>query len=110
VKLLFDQNLSPCLVRFLSDICPASIHVRDVGLEKADDRLLWDYAATHGLTIVTKDADLHQMSFLYGHPPKVIWIQTGNCSTNDIEAILRDHYDELITFQNDAESSFLALT
>ena len=108
MNILFDQNLSPHLVRLLSDIYPASIDVRDVGLANTDDRVLWDYAASHGLTIVTKDADLHQMSFLYGHPPKIVWIQRGNCSTNDIEAILRDHYGDVIAFQNDAESSFLA--
>ena len=34
-----------------------------------------------GYTIVTKDADFRQRSFLLGPPPKVIWIGLGNCST-----------------------------
>lgn len=109
MKLLFDQNLSPRLVHLVTDLCPDSLHVRDVGLERADDRALWDYASSHGLTIVTKDADLHQMSFLYGHPPKVVWIQRGNCSTHEIEGILRARYNDLVAFENDIESSFLAL-
>jgi len=46
------------------------MHVRDVGLERADDQAIWDYAKAHGLTIITKDSDLHQLSFLYGHPPE----------------------------------------
>jgi len=37
VKLLFDQNLSPNLVARLADIVPQSHHVREAGLERADD-------------------------------------------------------------------------
>lgn len=109
MKLLFDQNLSPLLAGSLTDLYPGSIHVREVGLERADDQVVWNYASRHGLTIVTKDADLHQMSFLYGHPPKVVWIQTGNCSTGEIEKILRTRYNDLIVFERDSATSFLAL-
>lgn len=109
MKLLFDQNLSPHLVSLLTDLYPGSIHVRDIGLERADDQVVWDYAASHQLMIVTKDADLHQMSFLYGHPPKVVWIQRGNCSTNEIEMLLRSRHNDLIVFEGDPASSFLAL-
>jgi hypothetical protein len=41
MKLLFDENLSPQLVRLLSDLFPDSVHVRDVGLETADDAVVW---------------------------------------------------------------------
>ena len=109
MKLLFDQNLSPRLVRLLTDLFPGSIHVRDVGMERANDQVVWNYAAKQGVTIVTKDADLHQMSFLHGHPPKVVWVQRGNCSTQEIEEILRVRYDDIVAFEGDAEGSFLAL-
>ncbi len=91
------------------DLFHGSIHVRDVGMERANDQVVWNYAAKQGLTIVTKDADLHQMSFLHGHPPKVVWVQRGNCSTHEIEKILRVRYDNLVAFEGDAEGSFLAL-
>jgi predicted nuclease of predicted toxin-antitoxin system len=109
VKLLFDQDLSPRLVGLLTDLYPGSTHVRDVGFEKADDQVVWDYSIGYGLTIVTKDADLHQMSFLYGHPPKVVWIQRGNCSTDEIEMLLRSRHNDLMAFDGDPVSSFLAL-
>ena len=109
MKLLFDQNLSHHLVGLLTDLYPGSIHVRHVGLERADDRVVWDYAIDHELAIVTKDADLHQMSFLYGHPPKVVWIQRGNCSTSEVEKILRTRYHDLTAFEGDPASSFIAL-
>jgi len=66
MKLLFDENLSHKLVRLLEDLLPNSIHVRDVGLKAADDPLVWEYAKDNGLILVSKDADMHQRSFLFG--------------------------------------------
>lgn len=109
MRLLFHQNLSPRLAGLLTNLYPGSIHVRDVELERADDQAVWSYAINHRLMIVTTDADLHQMSFLYGHPPKVVWIQRGNCSTNEIASILRTRHNDLAAFERDPESSFLAL-
>jgi predicted nuclease of predicted toxin-antitoxin system len=110
VRLLFDQNLSPRLVQALVDCYPGSIHVRDVGLQSSPDEAVWSYAAEHGLTIVSKDADFHQRSFLIGHPPKVVWIRRGNCSTSDIEALLRARRDDLAAFEHDSVKTFLALS
>ncbi len=109
MKLLFDQNLSPRLVKALADIYPGSVHVRDVGLNNALDESVWDYAIRHGLTIISKDSDFHQRSFLFGHPPKVVWIRRGNCSTKEIEAILRAHHTDLQGFEQGKEGAFLTL-
>ena len=94
MKLLFDQNLSPSLVDSLADIYPESVHVQSVGLDRAADRAVWDFARLQNLVIVTKDADFLESSLIAGAPPKVVWIRRGNCSTSDVEAILRRHFDE----------------
>lgn len=65
MKLLFDQNLSPRLAQRLRDLYPGSLHVRDAGLESADDVAVWEYAREHGFTLVSKDSDFRQMSFVY---------------------------------------------
>jgi predicted nuclease of predicted toxin-antitoxin system len=109
VKLLLDQNLSPRLAHVLRDVYPECAHVRDVGLERADDDQLWNYAAAHGYVIVSKDSDFHQRSFLFGHPPKVIWIRRGNCSTSEIETALRYARERIAAFIADAEESFLVV-
>ena len=74
MKLLFDENLAPALVDELADIFRESTHVRQVGLKSSPDGKVWDYAAEMGYAIVTKDADFRQRSFVFGPPPKVIWI------------------------------------
>jgi len=109
VKLLFDQNLSPSLVSALRDLYPGSVHVRDVGLQDASGETVWKYAAQHRLAITSKDADFHQRSFLFGHPPKVIWIRRGNCSTSEIHGILRARHGEIRAFEENTEGAFLAL-
>ena len=109
VRLLFDQNLSPRLVAALADRYPGSVHVRDAGLATADDATVWAYASAQGLTIVSKDGDFHQRSLVFGHPPKVIWVRRGNCSTATIAALLRDHHAELAAFAADPEAAFVAL-
>ena len=109
MKLLFDENLSPKLTKLLSDVYPDSTHVRDVGLARADDDVVWEYAAKRGFAIVSKDADFHQRSFVHGHPPKVVWIRRGNCSTVEIERILREHEVETAAFECDPNGAFLEL-
>ena len=110
MRLLFDENLAPRLVAAVVDLHPGSIHVRDVQLGRGEDAELWSYAGTHGLAIVSKDADFQQMSLVLGHPPKVIWIRLGNCSTQDIEDLLRTHHQEVVTFEADETGSFLILS
>src|SRR5205823_5552631 len=85
MKLLFDENLSHKLVRLLADLFPDSIHVRDVGLKAAGDSSVWEYAKDNDLMLVSKDSDMHQRSFVFGPPPKVVWVRLGNCSTADVE-------------------------
>lgn len=110
MKLLFDENLSHKLARLLEDIFPNSIHVRDVGLKATDDPLVWEYAKNNGLILVSKDADMHQRSFLFGPPPKVIWVRLGNCSTSDVENLLRQHVPTIGVFSDDLYASFLVLS
>jgi predicted nuclease of predicted toxin-antitoxin system len=109
MKLLFDENLSPQLVPALADLYPDSTHVRDVGLASVSDQAIWEYAGIHGFTIVSKDNDFQQRSFAYGHPPRVIWLRVGNCSTADIELVLRSHHGQISDFETDAAAALLVL-
>ena len=110
MKLLLDENLSPALAVTLSEVYPAISHVRDLGLKSASDPVVWTHAAKEGYTIVTKDADFHHRSLLYGYPPKVIWIRAGNCSTEDIAALLVGERERIEIFHQSKELSFLVLS
>lgn len=110
MRLLFDENLSYRLVTILADLFPDSVHVRDVGLSEADDLQVWTFARDNGLTICSKDSDMHQRSFLFGFPPKIIWVRLGNCSTDDVAALLRNKVNSIEAFHADDYASFLSLS
>lgn len=93
----------------LSDLYPEASHVRDYALERADDDVIWNFARQGDFVIVSKDADFHERSFLFGFPPKVIWLRMGNCSTKDLEKILRGHNVTISQFFEDSGASFLIL-
>jgi predicted nuclease of predicted toxin-antitoxin system len=109
VKLLFDQNLSPRLVDLLADVFPGSSHVQSAGLDRADDEAVWYFAHEHGFTIVTKDSDFQERSQITASAPCVVWIRRGNCSTADIEAMLRKHTAPILTLGKDQSAEFLIL-
>jgi len=71
VKLLLDENLSPRLVSRLAELFGEITHVRNVGLQQAEDRSIWDWAKLHGYTVITADADFVALSQQLGFPPKV---------------------------------------
>ncbi|HZD41001.1 MAG TPA: DUF5615 family PIN-like protein [Terriglobales bacterium] len=110
MKLLFDQNLSYKLADRLADLFPDSTHVREVSLQEADDAVVWESAKQHGFVIVSKDSDFHQRSFVFGYPPKVIWVQLGNCTTTEVEQVIRKDFDAIKAFYEDTEAAFLVLS
>jgi len=109
MKLLFDHNLSPRLVDRLADIYPNSQHVFLLGLDQADDRILWEYAKEGEFMVITRDADFNELSILRGYPPKVIWVRRGNCSTSQIEEILRVHLEDIQAFIENSDLGVLTL-
>ena len=109
MKLLFDQNLSHRLVAMLADIYPESEHVKILDMHREPDAVIWKFAKENDFVIVSKDNDFHQRSFLYGWPPKVVWLRLGNCSTQDIEKCLRSHFPDLAAFKANQQAAFLSL-
>lgn len=109
MKLLLDENLSPRLVELLQDLCSDVNHVRDVGLASASDDAVWSFAFANGRTIITKDEDFNQRAFLLGPPPKIVWLRVGNATTTEIAQLLRMHYKDIATFEQDPEAALLAL-
>lgn len=94
----------------MADLFPDSVHVREIGLKSADDISVWEYAKADDLIIVSKDSDMHDRSFLFGYPPKVIWIRLGNCSISVVGKLLRREYETIETFYKADYASFLTLS
>jgi predicted nuclease of predicted toxin-antitoxin system len=80
MKLLLDQNLSRRIVPLLQSAYPETTQIALLGMEGVNDYAIWQYAKNNGFVIVTKDSDFYEMSALYGIPPQLIWLKTGNTS------------------------------
>jgi predicted nuclease of predicted toxin-antitoxin system len=109
VSLLFDQNLSWRLVGRLAAEYPGSEQVVLAGLAGADDRVVWAYAASKGLAVVTKDSDFSALSALLGSPPKLVWLHVGNGPTQDVEDLLRLRQSDVSAFLADPVPTILEL-
>ena len=78
-------------------------------MKAAIDPIVWDYAKDNNLMIFSKDADMHDLSLVFGNPPKVIWLRLGNCSTLQVEDLLRRNFNAIKLFYEDENLSLLAL-
>ena len=86
---------------------PGSVHVFNLGIDRYPDFAIWDYARLNGFTIITKDKDFYYLSVTKGHPPKVIWLPTGNCTNNEVLKIIEFHLDEIKAFMKDNKDLLL---
>ena len=95
MKLLFDENLSHRLVSRLADVYPDSQHARDLGLKSAADRLVLQFAGLMDAVLVTRDHDLDDLVVLDAYAGKVLRLDLGNASTEEIESALRGVAEDL---------------
>ena len=110
MKLLLDANISWRLVKLLQEKSIESIHVEQTSLPvPASDRSIWQYALNENLIIVTNDEDFLNMSNLYGFPPKVILIKTGNMRTAYLVDLIVKHYSAINEFANTADIGLLEI-
>ncbi len=110
MKLLIDQNLSRNLIRELTSLFPESKHVLDVELDEATDREIWEYAKAHEFVVVSKDSDFRQLAFLFGPPPKAVWIRASNATTVEILTLLLDEHERIFDLDESEEDTLLVLT
>jgi predicted nuclease of predicted toxin-antitoxin system len=107
--LLLDQNLSRRLVDLLEPQFPGTRHVALLGMARATDLEIFDFAGRSGFAILSKDTDFHHLSFRYGAPPKVVWIRLGNASTAEIAACLLASAVRIRRFLSDDEATVMAV-
>lgn len=98
---MFDQNISHRILKCLPENYSDSTTLKKEGLINATDRELWEYAKTKAYIIVTQDSDFNDLNSLYGFPPKIIWIRTGNIKKQSIADILLDYHVEISMFISD---------
>jgi len=102
MRFLFDQNISHRILKLIPEKYSDSTTVKKEGLINETDREIWEYARSNDYIIVTQDSDFNDLNSLYGFPPKILWIRTGNLKTESIVDILINYNEEIVKFINDS--------
>jgi predicted nuclease of predicted toxin-antitoxin system len=89
MKLLLDQGLPRSTVLHLAGAGIEAEHVGNLGLAKASDNLILDAARQRQATVVTLDADFHQVLATTGATsPSVVRIRIEGLKGDQLAAIL----------------------
>nr|VFJ44122.1 MAG: Predicted nuclease, contains PIN domain, potential toxin-antitoxin system component [Candidatus Kentron sp. DK] len=109
MRLLFDENISFRLVELVASEFPESNHIELARMRGSTDSDIWEYAKAEGYIIVSKDNDFRQRSFLFGFPPKVVWLAIGNSGTKRIANCLLRNAERIKTFAASSVDGLLVL-
>ncbi len=109
MKLLFDQNISSKVLKTLLQYFSDSQHVNLTSLRVASDVDIFDFAKKNSYILVTLDSDFVDMNLLRGSPPKIIWLRTGNLTTNHIGNLLIEYIEIIKTFVDSDNSEILEI-
>ncbi|WKZ60130.1 MAG: DUF5615 family PIN-like protein [Cyclobacteriaceae bacterium] len=109
MKLLFDENISYRIVKKSLEAFPNSLHVTSVRPKLKDDLAIFYYARKQNYLIVTFDEDFRELQSINGFPPKIIWLRTGNTSTEVVLSKLIDNHQSIHELVENREIGILEI-
>ena len=80
-RLTRDNQLPAALSRYLRSRGCDCAHVEDVGLSKASDADIWNYAAKNQCVVISKDEDFLYLAKAAETRARFLWVRLGNCRT-----------------------------
>lgn len=109
MNLLFDQNISPRILRVLPPEFSNCQQVRFAGLENSSDFEIFQYARKNHFSIVTFDSDFIDLNAMYGTPPKIIYLNTGNLTTKAISQLVTNNILRVAHYLSSESDNILEL-
>jgi predicted nuclease of predicted toxin-antitoxin system len=102
MRLVIDENISWRLKKLIPqwEIIPSN-EIKSP--QRLTDFVIWQFAKSNNFNILTFDEDFSEIQNLYSYPPKIIWLRTGNMSTNEIAALLMKFEDDINNFLTNEE-------
>lgn len=98
MKFLCDVHISYKVTKFLNSLGFEVFHVNDLPNKWfSKDAQIAQYADENNFILITKDADFRNSYFLNKTPKKLIKINLGNSSNDELIQILSQHIDAFIT-------------
>ena|SRR3972149_502728 len=96
MRFLCDVHISYKIASYLDSLGYEAIHVNDI-LDKwnTKDKDICNYADLNDLIVITKDSDFRDSFFIRQTPKKLIKINLGNISNQDLIKILSENIDSI---------------
>ena len=100
-----DAQLSPRLTRWISENFGVEcLHVRNLGLQDAEDPEIFQKARDSGAVVMTKDEDFVHLVERNNPPPQVIWITSGNMPNEHFKLLLLKTLQDAISLIESGEA------
>lgn len=97
MKFLIDGQISKKISIWLkAEFGYEAFHIKDLGLQFAEDKQVFKKAKDLGLIIITKDRDFLDLQMRLGSPPKIIWVTSGNTSNEKLKQIFSQLFPQAI--------------
>ncbi len=110
MKILLDQNISYLAIKKLDNLFEEIAQIGRLGMAQTDDAMIWQYARTHGYTVVTFDAYFKERNILSEHPIKIIWLRCQDTSPDYIIKILKNNIEVIRAFFENTHWSCLEIS
>lgn len=82
-RILLDQGFSPRTASLLRNAGWDAVHVMEVGLDRAEDIAILDFARKQSRTCVTLDHDFHaHLAIAQTNGPSVVFVRLEGLDTN----------------------------
>jgi predicted nuclease of predicted toxin-antitoxin system len=97
IKILLDQGLPRTAVKTLKERGWDVVHTGDVGLSRAPDRAIIEYAKSEKRVIVTLDADFHAILAVDNESePSVVRIRQEGLKGPALAALIQDIWPSIV--------------
>ena len=84
MRFVIDAQLPTAPARAITSGGHMAESVRDLGLQEAEDDVIWDYAVKNNAAIITKDEDFAARVWRAVSGPSIVWLRLGNCSNRTL--------------------------
>jgi len=100
-----DAHLSPKIAKWLkSELGLEACSLKFLGLQEADDEVIFRAARKADIIFLTKDQDFAEMVIRLGFPPRVVWLRVGNTTEENLKEILSDRLGDALSYIEAGES------
>lgn len=98
---LVDAQLPPGLALWLASQGHSAKHVTELGLDNAEDGIIWTQALSSNTIIITKDEDFAERTSRTASGPVIVWLRIGNSTNKALLHWLEPRWSAIIQLLND---------